>query len=163
APPCTRRSSPSPASRSRSRRTVIAEQSNSCARSSTDTRPRSRSPRRINSCRFALSTCSFKHHFCANVHEGASGRGSGRTWTRGVAPNAGLVVWSRLGSALPRDAVPDAVEEQRLIDLHGMLRPPEDLALYRAELAAWPGPDAWPQQVEWLEVNDGFRHDLLTE
>ncbi|MFC7622787.1 DNA glycosylase AlkZ-like family protein [Microlunatus sp. GCM10028923] len=83
--------------------------------------------------------------------------------TKAVAPNAGLVVWSRLGSAFPRAAVPEAVDELALIDLHGMLRPPEDLALYRAELAEWPGAEAWPRQVEWLRVNDGFRHVLLAE
>lgn len=82
--------------------------------------------------------------------------------TKAVAPNAGLVVWSRLGSGCPRDAVPEAVDELALIDLRGMLRPPEDLALYRAELNEWPG-RAWPRQVDWLEANDGFRRDLLAE
>jgi hypothetical protein len=62
--------------------------------------------------------------------------------TAAVAPNAELVAWSRLGSACPRNAVSDAVEEQSLIDLNGLLRPVEDLVLYRAEMAEWPGVDA---------------------
>jgi uncharacterized protein YcaQ len=87
--------------------------------------------------------------------------------TAAVAPNAELVIWSRLGSACPRHAVSDAIEEQSLIDLNGMLRPVEDLVLYRAEMAEWPGVDevpAWLQrQAAWVEANDGFRRDLLVE
>jgi uncharacterized protein YcaQ len=87
--------------------------------------------------------------------------------TAAVAPNAELVVWSRLGSACPRNAVPDAVEEQSLIDLNGLLRPVEDLVLYRAEMAEWPGVDEVPDwlqgQAAWVEANDGFRRDLLVE
>ncbi|MGZ4648828.1 MAG: DNA glycosylase AlkZ-like family protein [Blastococcus sp.] len=87
--------------------------------------------------------------------------------TAAVAPNAELVAWSRLGSSCPRDAVPDAFEEQSLVDLHGMLRPAEDLVLYRAEMAEWPGVDDVPSWLEsqaaWVEANDGFRRDLLDE
>jgi hypothetical protein len=87
--------------------------------------------------------------------------------TAAVAPNAELVVWSRLGSACPRNAVTEAVEEQSLIDLNGLLRPVEDLVLYRAEMAEWPGVDGVPDwlqgQAAWVEANDGFRRDLLVE
>ena len=87
--------------------------------------------------------------------------------TAAVARNAELVVWSRLGSACPRTAVSDAVEEQSLIDVQGMLRPAEDLALYRAEMAEWPGVDEVPywleSQAKWVRANDSFRRDLLDE
>jgi uncharacterized protein YcaQ len=87
--------------------------------------------------------------------------------TAAIAPNADLVAWSRLGSACPRDAVADAVEEQSLIDLHGLLRPVEDLVLYRAEMAEWPGLDDVPywleSQAAWVQANDSFRRDLLVE
>lgn len=87
--------------------------------------------------------------------------------TAAVAPSAELVAWSRLGSSCPRNAVTDAVEEQSLIDLHGMLRPAEDLVLYRAEMAEWPGADAVPYWLEgqaaWVRANDGFRRDLLDD
>jgi uncharacterized protein YcaQ len=87
--------------------------------------------------------------------------------TAAVARNAELVVWSRLGSACPRAALGDAVEEQSLIDLQGMLRPADDLVLYRAEMAEWPGVDEVPywleSQAKWVRANDGFRRDLLDE
>jgi uncharacterized protein len=59
--------------------------------------------------------------------------------TSAVAPSADLVVWSRLGSAYVPQELRDAVDEQRLIELRGTVRPAEDLALYRAEMAEWPG------------------------
>ncbi|HEY5201941.1 MAG TPA: hypothetical protein VIJ31_13655, partial [Acidothermaceae bacterium] len=37
--------------------------------------------------------------------------------TAAVAPNAELVIWSRLGSSCPRTAVAEAVDEQSLIDV----------------------------------------------
>ncbi len=46
------------------------------------------------------------------------------------------------GRRVLETAVADAVDEQSLIDLHGMLRPAEDIALYRSEMAEWPGADA---------------------
>ena len=87
--------------------------------------------------------------------------------TAAVAPNADLVAWSRLGSDCPRDAVTEAVDELSLIDLAGLLRPAEDLVLYRAEMAEWPGVDHVPYwlqgQADWVEANDAFRRDLLDE
>ncbi|HVX46887.1 MAG TPA: crosslink repair DNA glycosylase YcaQ family protein [Mycobacteriales bacterium] len=87
--------------------------------------------------------------------------------TAAVAPNAGLVAWSRLGSACPRTAVADAFERQELIDLQGMLRPAGDLVLYSAEMAEWPGAGTVPEwasnNAEWLEDNDSFRRDVLDE
>ena len=71
------------------------------------------------------------------------------------------------GVVRPRNAVADAFEEQALVELHGMLRPAEDLALYRAEMAEWPGVDEVPYwlegQAEWVRANDDFRRDLLDE
>ena len=92
-------------------------------------------------------------------------------WTAAVAPSAELVVWSRLGSSCPRTAVADAVDEQSLIDLHGMLRPAEDVALYRSEMAEWPDadlaadavPDWRHSRAAWLRANDAFRRDLVDE
>lgn len=61
--------------------------------------------------------------------------------------------------------LPDALDEQRLIDHQGLIRPSEDLALYRAEMAVWPGVgELRPWQVSvaaWVEANDVCRHDLL--
>lgn len=52
--------------------------------------------------------------------------------TSAVAPSADLVLWSRLGSAYDPQELRDAVDEQQLIELNMMLRPPEDLRLYTA-------------------------------
>ena len=59
--------------------------------------------------------------------------------TSAVAPSAELVLWSRLGSAFDPQELWDALDEQRLIELNQTVRVPEDIALFRAEMAAWPG------------------------
>jgi uncharacterized protein YcaQ len=84
--------------------------------------------------------------------------------TAAVAPNADLVTWSRLGSSrLDRDELADALAEQRVIELRGMIRPAEDIALYRAEMAAFPGTDeGWrAANGRWVEANDEGRRDIL--
>ncbi|MGW2725183.1 winged helix-turn-helix domain-containing protein, partial [Streptomyces sp. NPDC001492] len=66
--------------------------------------------------------------------------------TAAVAPNADLVAWSRLGSPYASGQLRAAREERTLLELQAMLRPAEDLALYRAEMAAWPErgtPSSW--------------------
>ncbi|WP_460606060.1 DNA glycosylase AlkZ-like family protein [Jatrophihabitans fulvus] len=84
--------------------------------------------------------------------------------TAAVAPSAEIVVWSRLGDTAGADTIDAAVDAQQLVDLHGLLRPAEDLAVYRAAMAAWPGDAAWRQkQAEWVDANDDFRRDVLDE
>ncbi len=87
--------------------------------------------------------------------------------TAAVAPNAELVIWSRLGSSCPRTAIAEAVEEQSLIDVQGVLRPAEDIALYRSEMAEWPGvsddPDWRQSRAAWVRANEAFRQDLIDE
>ena len=68
--------------------------------------------------------------------------------TNAVAPSAELVLWSRLGSAFDPQEMWDALDEQQLIELHQTLRVPEDIALFRAEMAAWPGSG---ELREWQE------------
>jgi hypothetical protein len=82
-----------------------------------------------------------------------------------VAPSADLVLWSRLGSAYSPQELRDMVDEQRLIELRGRLRPAEDLVLFRAEMAAWPGTgelrDWQEQQRDWVHANEACRRDIL--
>ncbi|MEJ7796839.1 MAG: crosslink repair DNA glycosylase YcaQ family protein, partial [Nocardioides sp.] len=83
-----------------------------------------------------------------------------------VAPSAHLVLWSRLGSAYDRRELADAVATGRVVELNMMLRPAEDLALLRAEMAAWPvgfdQPRDWHQGLRnWVEANDDTRRDIL--
>ncbi|MBB5788935.1 DNA glycosylase AlkZ-like family protein [Jiangella mangrovi] len=85
-----------------------------------------------------------------------------------VAPAAELIVWSRLGSEFDPTTLADALAEQRLVELRGVIRPIEDVALYRAEMLAWdtpaPGEPEWRQSLrDWVDDNDGFRLDLLEQ
>lgn len=85
--------------------------------------------------------------------------------TSAVAPSADLVLWSRLGSAYSPQELRDAIDEQTLIQLRGTLRPAEDIALYRAEMAEWPGTGElreWQQDTrDWLTTNSACRRDIL--
>ncbi len=82
-----------------------------------------------------------------------------------VAPSADLVAWSRLGSAYSPSELRNAIDEHRVIELRAMLRPADDLVLYRAEMAQWPGVgeirDYKKSQTEWVNANDACRRDIL--
>lgn len=85
--------------------------------------------------------------------------------TAAIAPNADLVAWSRLGSSYsPRDLVA-ALENRTLIELQALIRPREDLALFRAEMAEWPGRGVlreWQaSRRDWVKANDACRKDIL--
>src|SRR5215467_11352048 len=54
-----------------------------------------------------------------------------------VAPSAHLVAWSRLGSAYSPADLEEALEIRSLVELRGLVRPAEDVALYRADMAHW--------------------------
>lgn len=85
--------------------------------------------------------------------------------TNAIAPSADLVLWSRLGSAYDRADLRDALDEQALIEHQGFVRPIEDMALFRAEMAVWPGTgdlrdwEVW--RAGWVEANDACRRDVL--
>ncbi|QNN53333.1 DNA glycosylase AlkZ-like family protein [Nocardioides mesophilus] len=82
-----------------------------------------------------------------------------------VTPSADLVVWSRLGPAYSPAELRDALERRTLIELNALVRPAEDLALYRAEMAHWPGQGElreWQHaRRDWVTANDGCRRDIL--
>jgi hypothetical protein len=82
-----------------------------------------------------------------------------------VAPSADLVAWSRLGGAYHADHLKAAIAEQSIIELRAFLRPAEDIAAYRADMAAWPGAgELRDWQVfnrEWVTANDECRRDIL--
>jgi uncharacterized protein len=85
--------------------------------------------------------------------------------TSSIAPSADLVLWSRIGSSYDPAELADAVDSQVLIEHGGMLRPAENIALYRAEMAQWPGSgELRPWQIEnreWVETNNECRLDIL--
>ena len=82
-----------------------------------------------------------------------------------VAPSPHLVLWSRIGATYRPEHLDRALAERHLVELHMMIRPSEDLALYRAEMAAWPGEGpltGWRDDVvAWVEANDACRRDIL--
>jgi hypothetical protein len=82
-----------------------------------------------------------------------------------VAPSADLVAWSRLGTAYEPKHLQGAVADRDLIELLAFLRPAEDLALYRGQMAEWAGNgEATEWQVfrrEWVAANDRCRLDIL--
>ena len=85
--------------------------------------------------------------------------------TAAVAPNVDLVLFSRLGSAYSPAHLRDALDRGSLVEFRGMIRPMEDMTLYRAEMAGWPGRGElrdWQQiNSEWVDANDGCRLDIL--
>ena len=85
--------------------------------------------------------------------------------TAAVAPSADLVLWSRFGSSYRPADLQDELDAGRLIEHRGMLRPIEDMALYRAEMAEWPGTGTlreWEEDIrDWVEANDYCRRDVL--
>lgn len=82
-----------------------------------------------------------------------------------VAPNADLVAWSRLGASYSPADLETALAGRALLELRAMIRPAGDLALYRADMAAWTdGLDrqGWRKsQLDWVRANDACRRDIL--
>ncbi len=56
-----------------------------------------------------------------------------------IAPSPDLVAWSKLGSSYRPEHLQDALADRRLVELRAFLRPAEDIALFRAAMAAWEG------------------------
>ncbi|HEX5493153.1 MAG TPA: crosslink repair DNA glycosylase YcaQ family protein [Mycobacteriales bacterium] len=87
--------------------------------------------------------------------------------TTAIAPSADLVVWSRLGSSYAPAELTTALENRTLLELRAMIRPGEDLALYRADMARWewaaPGelPGWRASRRDWVRANDACRLDIL--
>ncbi|MDF8266223.1 DNA glycosylase AlkZ-like family protein [Luteipulveratus flavus] len=85
--------------------------------------------------------------------------------TPAVAPNVDLVCWSRLGRAYDPTEVDDLLASHRLLDLDGLLRPADDIALLGAEMRQWPGPEPlreWQIELrEWMDANDLCRLDII--
>ncbi len=82
-----------------------------------------------------------------------------------VAPSADLVAWSRLGSRYRLGDLDRAETAGSLVELRSLLRPAEDIALFRAEMAAWPGVGElrdWQEaQRDWVDANDDCRREIL--
>jgi uncharacterized protein YcaQ len=82
-----------------------------------------------------------------------------------VAPTADLVLWSRLGSSYSPADLSSALQRRELLEHQAMIRPSEDMALYRGQMADWPGPgelaDWQVSRRDWVTANDACRRDIL--
>jgi uncharacterized protein YcaQ len=85
--------------------------------------------------------------------------------TNAVAPSADLVAWTRLGSSYSPDHLRAALADRTLVELGSLVRPAEDVALYRDAMAHWPGTGplkGWQlQRRDWVAANDACRRDIL--
>ena len=85
--------------------------------------------------------------------------------TSAIAPNADLIAWTRLGSPYSPGDLRAALDEHRLIELRAFVRPAADVALYRAEMAQWPGTGElrdWQEfNRDWVLANDRCRRGIL--
>jgi len=84
-----------------------------------------------------------------------------------IAPSADLVAWSRLGSSYSPAELDTALADRMLLELRAMIRPREDLALYRADMARWDQAErgelpGWRASLrDWVRANDACRRDIL--
>jgi uncharacterized protein YcaQ len=79
--------------------------------------------------------------------------------TAAIAPNADLVLWSRLGSSYRPEQLKRALEVDRtLFEFNALIRPMGDLGLY---LAGAGGRRSHGRVRAWLRDNDRFRRDIL--
>ena len=87
--------------------------------------------------------------------------------TAAIAPNADLVAWSRLGSSYSPADLDKALADRTLLELRAMIRPREDLALYREDMARWDRAErgqinGWREfYSDWVRANDACRRDIL--
>ncbi len=85
--------------------------------------------------------------------------------TAAVAPNADLVLWSRLGSPYASAELRSALEDRLVIEYRGMVRPSDYMALVRADMAAWMDGASlldWQEfRRDWVQTNDRCRRDIL--
>ena len=79
--------------------------------------------------------------------------------TAAIAPNADLVLWSRLGSSYdPADLVKAVEHDRTLVETVAYIRPPGDVPAVIAEINAV---ESYPFMASWLAKNEPFRRDIL--
>ena len=85
--------------------------------------------------------------------------------TSAVAPSADLVLWSRLGPSYSPQDLRDACDDLSLVELDGMVRPAEDIALHTAEMARrrdGVGLLDWQEaRRDWVLDNNDCRREIL--
>ena len=83
-----------------------------------------------------------------------------------VAQHADLALWTRIGGAYEPGVLERLIGDGAVVELKAMLRPSEDVALFRADMDAWPGEPPlreWQEDVrDWVAANDGCRREILS-
>jgi len=78
--------------------------------------------------------------------------------TAAIAPNADLVLWSRLGSSYRPEQLTAAVQDRALFEHDALIRPMGDLPLVLAAAGAYASHE---RTRAWLAANDSFRRDVV--
>ena len=82
-----------------------------------------------------------------------------------VAPHADLAVWTRMGRAYRPEDLEELLGDGALVEHQALLRPSEDIALFRSDMEAWPGEPPlkeWQEDLaDWVGANDGCRREIL--
>ena len=79
--------------------------------------------------------------------------------TAAIAPNADLVLWTRLGSSYdPADLVRAVEHERTLVETIAYVRRPHDVPAVIAEVR---DAEPYPAMAQWLAANESFRRDIL--
>lgn len=85
--------------------------------------------------------------------------------TRVVAEHADLALWTRIGADYDPEDLAGLVGDGAVVEHQAMLRPSEDVALFRADMDAWPGVPPlreWQEDLrDWVRANDGARREIL--
>lgn len=85
--------------------------------------------------------------------------------TRVVAEHADLALWTRIGTGYDPEDLARLVGDGAVVEHRAMLRPSEDVALFQADMDAWPGEPPlkeWQEDLrDWVAANDGARREVL--
>ncbi len=79
--------------------------------------------------------------------------------TAAIAPNADLVLWSRLGASYdPADLITAVERDRTLVETVAYIRSPRDVPAVIAEVR---DAEPYPAMATWLTANAAFRRDIL--
>ncbi len=81
--------------------------------------------------------------------------------TAAIAPNADLVLWSRLGNTYdPADLTTAIEHDHTLVETVAYIRSPQDVPAVITEVR---DAEPYPYMARWLAANDSFRRDILAK
>ncbi len=82
-----------------------------------------------------------------------------------VAQHADLALWTRLGGSFRPEQLEELAGDGAVVELQARLRPSEDIALFQADMDAWPGEPPlreWQEELrDWVAANDAARREIL--